>query len=274
MIPFSKYTGAGNDFVVVDADAGIEDPPALARVLCSRASGVGVDGLALVSATGGAVDVRFFNPDGSEFPVCGNGTRCVARWAARAGLGGGGSLTLRTEAGEVEARVEGGDVSLDYTLPARVEGARTVPFDADRRDGWLVAIGTPHFVLPLAELPDGPIDDLCRPVRHHDAFGPEGANVDLVASAGEGRARIRTFERGVEGETRSCGSGVMAAALALHAAGRAGPALRLATRHGAELAVVLDPPGGTPVPPGERRIRLSGPAHFVFRGEYPRPDAR
>lgn len=276
MIPFSKYTGAGNDFVVVeDADA-VEDARALARALCPRPTGVGVDGMALVSSAGpgGPVGVRFFNPDGSEFAVCGNGTRCAARWAADAGLDRGGELTLATDAGEVEARVDGDLVALEYVLAARLEGPRTVPFGGEPREGWLVSMGTPHFVLPLPELPEGPVDDLCRAVRHHEAMGPEGANVNLVAPAGEGRVAIRTFERGVEAETRACGAGAMSTALALHAAGRSGPELRLSTRGGAELEVDLDPPGDGPAGPGERRIRLSGPARFVFRGRYPWPADR
>lgn len=271
MIPFAKYTGAGNDFVVVDASAGVDDPSALARALCPRATGVGVDGMALVSSPDGgpAMRVRFFNPDGSEFAVCGNGSRCAARWAADAGLDREGRLTLATDAGGVEARVDGDRVTLEYTLPARIEGRRTVPFDGERREGWLVRMGTPHFVLRLPELPEGPVDDLCRPVRHHEAMGPEGANVNLVAPAGEGRVAIRTFERGVEAETSACGSGAMAAALALHADGGYGPELRLATRGGAELEVTVDPGDGPG--PDERRIRLSGPARFVFRGRYPWP---
>lgn len=276
MIPFAKYTGAGNDFVVVEASTVEGDPSALARSLCPRSTGVGVDGLALVSSPEGkaSLRVRFFNPDGSEFAVCGNGTRCAARWAADAGLAPEGRLTLVTDAGAVEARVDGDRVTLEYVLPARIEGSRTVPFDGERREGWLVRMGTPHFVLRLPELPEGPVDDLCRPVRHHEAMGPEGANVNLVAPAGEGRVAIRTYERGVEAETRACGAGAMSAALALHARGGCGAKLRLATRGGAELEVALDPGGEDEVGPGERRIRLSGPARFVFRGRYPRPADR
>lgn len=272
MIPFAKYTGAGNDFVVVDAAAGVEDPSALARALCPRATGAGVDGLVLVSSPGDGptVRARFFNPDGSEFAVCGNGSRCAARWAADAGLDREGRVALATDAGDVEARVDGDRVTLEYTLPARIEGRRSVPFAGDRREGWLVRMGTPHFVLLLPELPEGPIEELCRPVRHHEAMGPEGANVDLVAPAGEGRVAIRTFERGVEAETRACGSGAMSAALALHAHGGYGPELRLETRGGAELEVALDPDGEGPAGSGERTILLSGPARLVFRGRYPR----
>lgn len=274
MIPFCKYSGAGNDFVVVDVAEVDVDPAELARRICPRATGVGVDGMALVRDRGpGELGVRFFNPDGSEFPTCGNGSRCVARWAADAGRAPDGHVRLVTGEGEVEASVcDGRDVSLAYEIEAWVEGRRRVPFGDDERGGWLVQIGTPHFVLPVDEMPDGPVDDLCRPVRHHPDLGPEGANVDLVAGGGPGRARIRTFERGVEGETLACGSGAMAAALALHAAGSAGRHLRLRTRSGAVLRVELEETeDADPGTPGVRAIRLSGPARFVFDGRYPAP---
>ena len=274
MIPFSKYSGAGNDFVVVDTAEVDIDPAELARRICPRATGVGVDGMALVRDGGpGELAVRFFNPDGSEFGTCGNGSRCVARWAADAGRAPEGRVRLVTGEGVVEASVRGGrDVSLAYEIEAWIEARRRVPFGDGEREGWLVQIGTPHFVLPLDEMPDGPVDGLCRPVRHHPGLGPEGANVDLVAVGEPGRARIRTFERGVEGETAACGSGAMATALALRAAGSAGRDLRLRTQSGAELRVELEgPEDADPGTPAVRAIRLSGPASFVFDGRYPAP---
>lgn len=275
MVPFSKYSGAGNDFVVVDAEDAPADPAELARRICPRATGVGVDGMALVRGLGpGELEVRFFNPDGSEFATCGNGSRCVARWAADGGRAPEGRVRLVTGEGEVEASLGGGDdVSLDYEIEAWVEGRRRVPWGEGERAGWLVQIGTPHFVLPLDEMPDGPIEGLCRPLRHHPGLGAGGANVDLVAAREAGRAQIRTFERGVEGETLACGSGAMAALLALHAAGSVGRDLRLRTRSGAELRVGLEDPGGAdPGTPAARGIRLTGPARHVFDGRYPAPD--
>lgn len=279
MVPFSKYTGAGNDFVVVDATRAADaDPARLARTMCARETGVGVDGLALARPReGGRVQVRFFNPDGSEFATCGNGSRCVARWAVDRGLGSGGRVDLETAEGEVEARVGDGEVALEYRIEAWVVGPEEVPFRSEPRQGWLVSMGTPHFVLPLPRLPEGPIEDLCRPVREHPALGPAGANVNLVERLRDERARIRTFERGVEGETLACGAGSMATALALHHAGECGPTLRLETRGGHRLRVDLGQGPGSPSPPptGERarrHIRLTGPARPVFHGEFLYPD--
>lgn len=278
MIPFTKYSGAGNDFAIVEDRDGPDDPARLARRLCPRENGVGVDGMALVRRReDGALDVRFFNPDGSEFGTCGNGSRCVALWAADRGIADDGAVRLVTADGAIDAEVTGREAPVDgeapaggrevvlgYEIEARVEGAREVDFGGDTRSGWLVRIGTPHFVLPLERLPDGPIDELCRPVRNDPSMGPAGANVDLAELVSRDRVRVRTFERGVEGETLACGSGVMATALALHAAGRCGPEVRFETRSGAELGVAFPDPteeGG--------RIRLVGPARFVFEGRFP-----
>lgn len=267
-IPFAKYSGAGNDFVVVDRRRiGERDPARLARLMCPRSSGVGVDGLALVASAGDAcLRIRFFNPDGSEFGTCGNGTRCAALWAHDRGWTDGGRLHIETADGPIEAVVEDGAVSLDYRIEARIVRGIDVEFRGRSRTAWLVRIGTPHLVLPLSTLPEGPIEDDCRPLRHLEELGADGANVDLVALDAPDRGSIRTFERGVEGETLACGSGAMAAALALHAAGAAAPEFRLATRSGDPITVtILDPEEQGP----ERGIRLAGPARRVFEGRFP-----
>lgn len=263
MIRFSKYTGAGNDFVIVEPDRSpVSDPEALARRICPRSTGVGVDGLVLVRPVdAGLVRIRFFNPDGSEFSTCGNGTRCAARYTVDAGLVEGPEFALRTDAGDVEARVEGERVVLRYSLDARVERELEVDAGGTRAGGWLVQIGTPHFVVPLGTLPEEGFEDAARPLRHHPDF-PEGANVDFVAPREGGGFAIRTFERGVEGETRACGSGAMAAALVLHRLGRAGRSVALRTRDGALLGIELPDRDGD-------GILLSGPARRLFRGDFP-----
>ena len=270
-IPFSKYSGAGNDFAIALAaeSAGI-DPGQLAGRICPRSTGVGVDGFILVEPDGGArVAARFFNPDGSEFSTCGNGTRCVAKFSIRRGLIGQNSLEIRTAAGTVAARVSERTVSLEYDMEIRVERPVEVPYVDGPRTGWLVQVGTPHLVLPVERVPPGPIDELAQPIRHHSAFAPEGTNVDFVAVVGSTEATIRTFERGVEGETQACGSGAMATAVALIEAGLCGAELTLHTRSGAALEVALLDRAGAEDGSGRRRIRLTGPALHIFDGRYP-----
>lgn len=267
MLPFAKYSGAGNDFVVVDARRLATDPAAAARRICARSTGVGVDGLALVDPGPDELSVRYFNPDGSEFGTCGNGSRCVARWAVDRGLAEADDVRLRTSEGPIRARVEGGAVRLDYDIEARVESEHRLPGPGGERRCWLVSVGTPHLVMPVDELPRGAIEPTCRPLRSHPELGPEGANVNLVEPVEEGRVRIRTFERGVEGETLACGAGCMATTLALASAGLAGPRLALETRSGELLTVTLGEVD--PSAPGRRRIELGGPARRVFEGRFP-----
>jgi len=274
MVRFTKLNGAGNDFVAavpgpeLDA-AGAES----ARRLCSRREGIGVDGLILVYPRNGRatgrdeVRVRFFNPDGSEFSTCGNGTRCAARFAAERGLVGTGPFTIVTSAGEIEATVDDLEVSLVYHLPVERRGPIAVDGPRGPAEGWLMHIGVPHFVLPVSPMPEGAIEPICAPIRRDSQLGPEGANVNLIEMRGRGAGRIRTFERGVEGETLACGSGSMAAILAMWAAGQADREVKLEVQGDDTLTIELvDEPAfdGTPV-----RVRLTGPAVSVFEGEFP-----
>lgn len=274
MIPFSKYSGAGNDFVVVRARAVEGDPRRLAQRVCSRKTGVGVDGLALVEPAGPRrLRVRFFNPDGSEFGTCGNGSRCVARFAVDEGLVDGPGLTLDTAEGDVEATVKETGVTLEFRLEAWVAGRHVVAYRDRELPGWLVQMGTPHFVLAVDTLPDEEIDELARPVRHDPALGPDGANVNLVQLTGPATARIRTYERGVEAETLACGAGSMAATLALHAAGRCEASLALDVRSGETLRVSLRDADAGEEPsytsPARRTLLLTGPARRIFEGRFP-----
>lgn len=263
-LPFAKYGGAGNDFVIVDAaTAGNLDPAALAERLCARATGVGVDGLALVEVReAGRLAVRFFNPDGSEFGTCGNGSRCVALWADDRGHAPGGSLTISTSDGPIGATVREDRVALDYALEARIERQLDLTYAGRPQPAWLVQIGTPHLVVPLDVLPEGPLEPLARPLRHHPDLGPAGANVNFVVLEAPDRAAIRTFERGIEAETLACGAGSMASTLVLREARGAGVELVLRTRSGEELEVRV----GGAEEGGIRHIRLAGPARRFFEG--------
>lgn len=260
MALFSKYSGAGNDFVIVRGEeVGLRDASALAQRICSRRWGVGVDGLILVrSLSEEVVRIRFFNPDGSEFGTCGNGTRCAALYSCDRGLTGA-ELILVTDDGEIRARISRGRVDLDYALDAEIRLGLEVEVDGSPRPGWLVGMGTPHLVVEVEDVEVSDFDAAGRALRSHPRIGPEGANVDLVA-IDDGGLVIRTFERGVEGETLACGSGCMAAAFALREAGAIDTPVSLRTRSGTVLDVeVFD----------EGLIRLGGPAEHIFDGVLP-----
>ena len=268
MARFMKLNGAGNDFVAAvpgpDLDA---HGPEHARRMCSRREGAGVDGLILVyPANGSGVRVRFFNPDGSEFSTCGNGTRCAARFAAERGLVREGPFTILTSAGPIEARVDADRVSLEYLLPVGRRGPFPVDGPWGSVDGWLIHFGVPHFVVPVEEMPEGPIEPVCAPLRRDPRLGPEGANVNLIAMRDARHGRIRTFERGVEGETLACGSGSMASVISVWSTGHADRTVDLDVQGDDTLTIELvDPPvfDGTQI-----RVLLSGPAVPVFEGDF------
>jgi len=279
MVRFTKLNGAGNDFVAAVPGPELDAAgPENARRLCSRREGIGVDGLILVYPQNGCaterdeVRVRFFNPDGSEFSTCGNGTRCAARFAAERGLVGAGPFTIVTSAGPIQATVTDEQVSLVYRLPVERHGPITVHGPGGPTAGWLMHFGVPHFVLPVSPMPEDAIEPICGPIRRDPQLGPEGANVNLIEMRGPAAGRIRTFERGVEGETLACGSGSMAAVLAMWAAGDADRSVRLDVEGDDTLTIELvDEPtfDGAPV-----RVRLTGPAVSVFEGEFPGIDDR
>ena len=264
---FSKYSGSVNDFVIARADDRSDPIGAeLARRVCSRRTGVGVDGLILVYLRPDGIRVRFFNPDGSEFSTCGNGSRCAARFASDEGLGDPAGFVLETPAGENDARVDGDRVALDYNKYVSLQGPMEVAGPTGPVESWLVQIGVPHLVVPLGRIPDGPIDDFCKPLRRLKALGPAGANVNLVSLSDTSSGAVRTFERGVEAETLACGSGSMASVFALRATGKAEPQVSLRVSSGETLDIeILDlaPPDGT-----VRDVRLSGPAVKLFEGTF------
>jgi diaminopimelate epimerase len=260
-IPFTKLSGAGNDFVVLDANAWDAIPGDRARwvrAVCRRGMSVGADGVLIVSNGGpGRVRVVFFNPDGGE-AFCGNGSRCAARFATTR-AGAPASMTLLTAIGEVPAVVDGAVVSLTLPPPKDLGEVVLEATSATFRGRWVVA-GVPHLVFPVAGLADYPLERVGPPLRRHAALGAAGANVNLVETDGDGRVHVRTWERGVENETLSWGAGGRGAPGGARRAGGAATVV-VVPRSGTALTVILP---GEPARPSF--ARLIGDARFVFEG--------
>jgi len=262
-INFWKMSGAGNDFVLLTGGArGASVLKGLAVKLCARRLGVGADGLLYVSKTGGnPAAVRYFNADGSE-AFCGNGSRCAAWWAYSSGLVKGKEFPLTTSCGVLRAEITGREsvrLSMPDVSAARLDHKGKYP--AGVGPVHFLNTGVPHAVVPVRNVEAADVEGLGRALRYNKAFGPEGTNVDFVELRG-GRALVRTYERGVEGETLACGTGLTAAAVALTLAGAVRPPVILAARSGGKFKVWLKPAGG-----GASAIRLQGPAKIVFEGE-------
>lgn len=253
-------SGAGNDFLVVGpADAARlgADKSGWARRVCARGVSLGCDGVVFVEVLGkDRVGVSFVNPDGSS-AFCGNGSRCAARFAYLEGLAGR-NMVLATSAGEVPAEILDDGVRIELGAP--VDHGELVIESAGRAHrGRFVTAGIPHFVLFVDAPEAAPLEEWGPALRRHPAFGPPGTNVDLASVRGQ-KVRLRTWERGVEGETLCCGSGAVAAAFA-------------ARSHGAPERVEVVPASGISVfveLPGEvgapRTAILEGEARVLFRG--------
>lgn len=255
----SKLHGAGNDFLVLD---GTLEPleerlPALVARLCHRRLGVGADGVLLVTPSGDReAHVTYWNSDGSPATFCANGTRCAARFASA--RWGWTEMELHTGFATVPARVDADAVELRLPAPTAVHPWRTFHAAGEIVPGRYLVVGVPHLVVSVgwSDFQDRPLGPLAPALRAHPDLPPDGANVTFVL-VGAGRLHARSFERGVEGETLSCGSGDVAAGLVAVAEGWLAPPVRVLTASGRELLVTPD--GTAPSCP----VHLAGPAEWV-----------
>ena len=267
-LPFLKMHGAANDFVVFDhREAFLPEPPAaLVRRLCDRRRGVGADGVLLLERDP-ELDfaMRYFNADGDAADFCGNGARCLARLALDLGLGRAGEVRFRTAAGVMGARRdERGGIALHFGAVARPGEPLEVEACGRRFTGSLIRAGVPHFVTAVERLEAVPVVEWGAALRRHPAFGAEGANVDFVTRLGAAGVAMRTYERGVEGETLACGSGAIATALWAAGTGEASP-VAVRTAGGDELRVAFRASAQG------WDVTLSGPAEVAFAGAWSEP---
>ena len=266
---FSKGHGTENDFVVLpDPDGELDLTPARVAALCDRRRGIGADGVLRVvrwAALGAGPEpvpgVEWFmdyrNADGSIAEMCGNGVRVFARYLEHAGWLAGAGTPLGTRAGVRQVRVDGEEISVDMG-PAAVGGPSTASVDGVAFPGIAVDVGNPHLACVTGVAVGGL--DLSRPPGHDPVLFPRGVNVEFVTPVDErGEVVMRVHERGV-GETRSCGTGTVAAAVAaLRHAGRATGTASVHTP-GGRLRVTVD----------EQTTVLHGPAVLVAHGELTR----
>ncbi len=267
-VPFVKMHGAGNDFVVVDRRvmAPVGEVERFVIAACDRRRGIGADGVLFLDPGEGNLDfrMRYYNRDGGEADLCGNGGRCLAAFAVARGLGQDGRVRFASSAGRHEARVRGAEVDLGVGDVQAPEMGRAFDTTNGPVEGVLVQVGVPHLVI---ESPDVDAIDLAAfapGLRAHRTLGPAGANVDVVTVTGPASGRLRTFERGVEGETLACGTGAVATAAALVAAGRVSAPVRLKVASGDILTVSFGSVDGATL----RDATLSGPVHVSFEGIY------
>jgi len=269
-VPFFKMSGSGNDFVVLDGRVSpVTDwTPHAIREACDRRMGIGADGLVVLTPEpGDRVRMDFWNCDGSRADMCGNAALCSTRLAARLGMAGKDGVQLVTRAGTFPARAlatrDQAELYLpDFELPATVPGLAPGEGESELT---LATVGVPHLAVVVAHLERPDLMDRGRELRHHPAIGPAGANINFLTPTpgGDDSWRLRTYERGVEGETLACGTGAVAAAVSLARQGLANLPVTIVTRSGRPLIISATLSG-----PLATEVRLQGEGRLVFSGEY------
>ncbi len=267
-ITFDKMNGSGNDFIIIDNRSGAvpdEYQSEFSRLVCRRMFSLGADGVILIEDCAEA-DFRwqFYNADGSMAEMCGNGSRCAARFAWRHKIAGQ-SMTFATLAGIIEAEIRDEEslVKVRLTNPTDFRDNLSVELDGQEFPLHFVNSGVPHAVI-FTDHDEVPVETWGRKVRHHKLFAPEGTNVNFVQITGEDSIKVRTYERGVEGETLACGTGNVAACL--YSAMRKGlrSPISVETRGGERNLVYFTLQGGLMA---AKDIFLEGPTRLICSGE-------
>ncbi|MCP4343341.1 MAG: diaminopimelate epimerase [Desulfobulbaceae bacterium] len=265
-IVFEKMSGTGNDFVIIDNRTiaiPLADQPELARKICRRMFSVGADGLIFIEeSTKADFGWNFYNADGSVAEMCGNGSRCAARFAYRHKIAGK-KMKLETLAGIIEAEIceEDDVVRVKMTQPFDFRLDLSLRLDDVEHPVAYVNTGVPHAVIFLQE-DDVPVKKWGRKVRFHELFEPRGSNANFVKVLEDGRLKVRTYERGVEDETMACGTGAVAAALFASMLKGMDAPVEVITSGGDMLTILFDLHDG----PVAENVYLQGPTRLICTG--------
>src|SRR5215510_432910 len=200
MLRFIKMNGAGNDFILIDNRAGDIDlnRNQIAR-LCDRHRGIGADGILLLESPSDHADfqMRYFNADGGEAEMCGNGARCFARFATKV-AGAKGKISFETPAGVISAELAGDLVTLQMTEPTDLQLNVSLRIGGEKTIVHFINSGVPHVVVPVEQVGAVDVPRKGSAIRYHEAFSPKGANVNFIETLGSDKISVRTYERGVE----------------------------------------------------------------------------
>ncbi|PYJ18676.1 MAG: diaminopimelate epimerase [Verrucomicrobia bacterium] len=263
MLLFTKMNGAGNDFVLIDNRLGnINLNRNLIARLCDRHRGIGADGILLLEKAQNRADfrMRYFNADGGEAEMCGNGARCFARFANKV-AGAKSKISFETPAGVISADLEGDLVTLQMTEPTDLRLNVPLRVADENKNIHFINSGVPHVVIPVGQVDDVKVRREGAAIRRHEMFSPNGANINFIEKRGARKIAIRTYERGVEDETLACGTGVVASALIFAATEDVNGPIGVLVRGGNELQVGFEKTGMQ-----FKNVTLTGPADFVFEG--------
>jgi diaminopimelate epimerase len=233
----------------------------IARI-CDRHRGIGADGILLLEEVRNGADfrMRYFNSDGGEAEMCGNGARCFARFAHKVARAPG-KISFETPAGVIGAELHDESVTLQMSKPTDLRLNIALRLAGKTKTVHFINSGVPHVVVPVSQIDNVDVRREGEAIRYHEMFSPKGANVNFLEKRGPKQIAIRTYERGVENETLACGTGVVASALIFAATENAGGPVGVIVRSGSELSVDFKKDGDR-----FRDVTLTGPAEFVFEG--------
>jgi diaminopimelate epimerase len=264
-VRFWKLEGAGNDFLGLDGRAGgFKLKRQQIADLCDRRRGVGADGVLVVEkpkVRGADFRMRYYNSDGGEAEMCGNGARCFALLARAVSGRKGNELRVQTQAGLLTLRMSGREVQVSMTEPTKLRLGKKVVVAGRKLAVDFLNTGVPHAVLFVRSVRSIDVAKQGRAIRYHSAFAPSGTNVNFVEIGRGNRIHVRTYERGVEGETLACGTGVVAASILSNLRRGLRPPIQVATRGGDNVRVGFSMENGH-----ARKVTLQGPARIVYRG--------
>jgi diaminopimelate epimerase len=265
MLNFTKMNGAGNDFIMLDnRSLELSLDEGLINRLCDRHRGIGADGLIIAepSEEEGTLRMRYYNSDGREAEMCGNGARCFARYVDRTAALDGNPLNFQTMAGPAAARFQGNLVQLQLSDPFDLVMDKKIEIQGQMHTVHSINTGVPHAVIILENIADSGVRDLGAAVRYHKHFQPSGTNVNFLTVRSPNEISIRTYERGVEDETLACGTGMVACAIIHDQLTECGNPINVHVKGGDTLKVEWQLEGMN-----HHRVTLTGPAEFVFDGK-------
>jgi diaminopimelate epimerase len=264
-IPFTKMSGSGNDFILIDHRKPIlqiDRMKEFAQKVCRRRVSIGADGLIFIEPSKKAdFKWRFFNADGSEAEMCGNGGRCAARFASLKGIAGP-ALTFETLAGILSAQVDGKRVKLELTRPRALKLDENIVVEGKPLNISSINTGVPHAVHFVDDVEQWDVVRMGKAIRNHPHFAPGGTNANFVQIEKGSRLIVRTYERGVEDETLACGTGLVASTLVAAFKGWATSPVSVKTQGGEILKVHFEIEGKE-----VKKVFYEGDVHLIYEAE-------
>ncbi|NLB56215.1 MAG: diaminopimelate epimerase [Lentisphaerae bacterium] len=262
-IKFRKMHGAGNDFILVDNRDAIFPHTDIEWIaaICNRRTGIGSDGLILIENSEiASFFMRFYNPDGREADMCGNGARCVARFAYDLGIALE-NTEFETRAGKVSAIITDQDVTIGMPDPKNIRRGLDIEALGQVWKINKINTGVPHAVIKVNDVNGIDLQGIGAAIRYHEAFMPDGTNVNFIQVLDAHTLKIRTYERGVEAETLACGTGAVASALTTALDEFACDPVTIISAGNVQMSV-----GFAKQSDSFRKVTLTGPAVHVFEG--------